>query len=244
MKKILKELEEGNTSNSHEITRCVNEILRKWKYSTGSLDVEIAFALSYEDLKEEHLINLRSKLYQLVDKNLNMRIRKDAILDLSAIETMLMNLHDLGVFARSQIEKVRVSYIKFCKKMKVPENELLITQLESKTPGCGRRELPKLSLNSLEDGSECGDASVMKTRPTLSRLSEDEGDSEGKAVGGTAGGPVSEEKELCIICMDRIREIVYMPCAHFLACPLCSPCVHECPICSKKIEKHLRIYWC
>jgi len=55
---------------------------------------------------------------------------------------------------------------------------------------------------------------------------------------------VSSDKESCLICMERMREVVFMPCCHFLTCPLCTPKLTNCPICNKKIEKHLKIYWC
>jgi hypothetical protein len=52
------------------------------------------------------------------------------------------------------------------------------------------------------------------------------------------------DKENCLICMERTREIVFLPCSHFLTCPLCAPKLSTCPICNKKLEKHLKIYWC
>jgi len=52
------------------------------------------------------------------------------------------------------------------------------------------------------------------------------------------------DKENCLICMERTREIVFLPCSHFLTCPLCAPKLSSCPICNKKLEKHLKIYWC
>mmetsp|Transcript_68739 Transcript_68739/g.80119 ORF Transcript_68739/g.80119 Transcript_68739/m.80119 type:complete len:401 (+) Transcript_68739:72-1274(+) len=239
IKKIIGDLEIGNSINSHEITKCVNDLFKKWKYSKSDVDAEIMFGLSFEDLKDETLLGLRSKLYQLVDKVFNMRIRKDAILDFSSIETMLMNSHDLGCFNKSQTEKIKVSYIKFCRKMKVAENDMLIAQLESASGGTGRKALNKFNLNSPENKPESlGDL----PKASKLRLSDDE-DSDEKTP--EDGDQLSlSEKELCVICMDRIREVVYMPCAHFLTCPLCSPCLKDCPICTKKVEKYLKIYWC
>eukprot|EP00330_Aristerostoma_sp_ATCC50986_P012055 CAMPEP_0114584600 /NCGR_PEP_ID=MMETSP0125-20121206/8269_1 /TAXON_ID=485358 ORGANISM="Aristerostoma sp., Strain ATCC 50986" /NCGR_SAMPLE_ID=MMETSP0125 /ASSEMBLY_ACC=CAM_ASM_000245 /LENGTH=138 /DNA_ID=CAMNT_0001779091 /DNA_START=835 /DNA_END=1248 /DNA_ORIENTATION=+ len=52
-----------------------------------------------------------------------------------------------------------------------------------------------------------------------------------------------DSKQDCIICMEKIREIVFLPCCHFLTCPLCAPKVPKCPMCKKKIEKNLKIYW-
>jgi len=60
----------------------------------------------------------------------------------------------------------------------------------------------------------------------------------------TDGPPQMFDKENCLICMERTREIVFLPCCHFLTCPLCAPKLTICPICNKKLEKHLKIYWC
>ena len=56
--------------------------------------------------------------------------------------------------------------------------------------------------------------------------------------------PSSCDKESCLICMERMREIVFIPCSHFLTCPLCAPKLINCPMCNKRILKHLKIYWC
>ena len=52
------------------------------------------------------------------------------------------------------------------------------------------------------------------------------------------------DKESCLICMERMREIVLIPCSHFLTCPLCTPKLSNCPVCNRKIEKFLKIFWC
>ena len=239
VKRIINDLEMGNSINSHEITQCVNDMMKKWKYSKNDIDSEIVFALSFEDLRDEPLSMLRTKLYQLLDKVFNMRIRKDAKLDFSAIETALMNAHDLGVFNKSQNEKLKNSYIKFCRKMKVAENDLLIAQLESASGATGRK-MGKFHLNSPDVKPQSLDDTNKLSK--LSRLSDDEDSDERPLEEVDAFS--QNEKELCVICMDRIREVVYLPCAHFLTCPLCSPCLKDCPICAKKVEKYLRIYWC
>ena len=55
--------------------------------------------------------------------------------------------------------------------------------------------------------------------------------------------PIYSEKDLCIVCMDKMREIVNLPCAHFVFCVSCGPLFEHCPMCTKPIIEHLRIYW-
>lgn len=52
----------------------------------------------------------------------------------------------------------------------------------------------------------------------------------------------SSENNLCRICLDKERNILFKPCHHILTCADCSRTVRECPLCRKKIEKRVRIY--
>lgn len=243
VKKILNDCDLSSKSNPNEIITFLNDLLNRWKYSKSDTDAEIIFALSFDELREDPLITLRSKLYQHIDKIFIMKIRKEVKLDIPALETALMNLHELGVFNKMQLDKIKVSYLRFCKKMKVLENETLITQME--TPSVRKGSMNKFRLNSPENGPEIADANMIRSLSKLSKLSDDDSDGKTQRLDdASTDRGTRDEKELCIICMDRIREIVYLPCAHFLTCPLCGPCLKECPICTHKVEKNLKIYWC
>jgi hypothetical protein len=52
----------------------------------------------------------------------------------------------------------------------------------------------------------------------------------------------SSGDNLCRICLDKERNILFKPCHHILTCADCSRTVRECPLCRKKIEKRVRIY--
>ena len=218
-KKIISSIEDGNTNQPADVIKCLDDLFKKWKYTKNDVESEILFSLCSEEIKDELLIAIRSKLYQMVDKIFSMKIRREVVLDIPAIETVLMNAHDLGIFNKYQIEKLKISYIKFCRKMKAPDNETLITQLESKSKYQGARGMTKLRELSDETSSDHGKIET--------KTGHDDGD-----------------KELCVVCMDRIREIVYLPCSHFITCPLCGPCLKDCPLCTKKIDKQLKIFWC
>ena len=55
------------------------------------------------------------------------------------------------------------------------------------------------------------------------------------------------EEKLCVICTDRVKNVILLPCRHFC---LCNDCVSTlaynrevaCPICRRKVYEHLRIY--
>uniref|UniRef100_A0A6B2LUE2 RING-type domain-containing protein n=1 Tax=Arcella intermedia TaxID=1963864 RepID=A0A6B2LUE2_9EUKA len=39
------------------------------------------------------------------------------------------------------------------------------------------------------------------------------------------------EKFLCVVCLEREKNTVLLPCSHFLSCSLCSEGLKECPVC-------------
>ena len=47
---------------------------------------------------------------------------------------------------------------------------------------------------------------------------------------------------LCIICMERERNIVTAPCRHLCLCSHCVRRVKQCPLCRKKIKKPVRVF--
>jgi len=51
------------------------------------------------------------------------------------------------------------------------------------------------------------------------------------------------ERILCVVCMERRKDIVFIPCGHVCCCSECSvPTNNLCPICSTEVEKSHKIY--
>jgi len=46
----------------------------------------------------------------------------------------------------------------------------------------------------------------------------------------------------CVVCMDRPRERMLMPCSHFAFCTPCVADVKHCPLCNQAPTGHLRVY--
>ena len=42
-----------------------------------------------------------------------------------------------------------------------------------------------------------------------------------------------EDSRLCVICLDRPRQVALQPCSHLVACETCSPRLTRCPICQE-----------
>ena len=97
----------------------------------------------------------------------------------------------------------------------------------------------------LEDDVSDGSSSDIDTEDEDEQapdLYQDESDSEimlQPATQGTQSQQQQNERK-CIICMDRLPEVVLVPCGHM---NLCAPCAHQwheendnCPTCRKAIQ--------
>ncbi len=52
------------------------------------------------------------------------------------------------------------------------------------------------------------------------------------------------KKELsCVICFERQKVIISMPCHHLASCVVCSEALQTCPVCKKKVEATIRTYF-
>jgi len=52
-----------------------------------------------------------------------------------------------------------------------------------------------------------------------------------------------EEAQLtCIVCMHSIRQVVFLPCTHFITCVACSERVSSCPKCRSPIDQRLTTF--
>jgi len=51
-----------------------------------------------------------------------------------------------------------------------------------------------------------------------------------------------ENPDECVICMDKKRSVVNVPCGHLVLCDTCGPTVKECPICRAAITNILTVF--
>jgi hypothetical protein len=50
------------------------------------------------------------------------------------------------------------------------------------------------------------------------------------------------DENICIICMDKPREIVFVDCGHLITCKVCSRELNKCPMCRVAISKKIVVY--
>jgi len=51
-----------------------------------------------------------------------------------------------------------------------------------------------------------------------------------------------KQERACVICLDRAKNIIFLPCAHLAACVECSVSLASCPICRAPVEATIRTF--
>ncbi|KAJ8967570.1 hypothetical protein NQ317_001782 [Molorchus minor] len=61
-----------------------------------------------------------------------------------------------------------------------------------------------------------------------------------------ASAPIPDEMRTissseCVICLEMVCQIIFVPCGHLCSCSHCSTLVSECPLCRSCIERKIAI---
>ena len=51
-----------------------------------------------------------------------------------------------------------------------------------------------------------------------------------------------KHERLCVICLTKDKNVLFLPCAHLAACLECSFNMRNCPMCRSKIQATVRTY--
>uniref|UniRef100_UPI000EF51DFA E3 ubiquitin-protein ligase XIAP n=1 Tax=Ciona intestinalis TaxID=7719 RepID=UPI000EF51DFA len=51
-----------------------------------------------------------------------------------------------------------------------------------------------------------------------------------------------QEERKCKICLDKVADIVFVPCGHLCTCTECAKALRKCPICRSKFERGIKTY--
>jgi len=279
IKNIINEIHECISKDPNEIILFLTNVLKKLKFSGQSHNRDVLCLCDNDRNFTQHplLMKMRSSFYQILERAFNKKAKKSALIEINSFEYAMLMMAEMKLLSEQQLNSAKGTYIKFCKKLSLGENELLLKQLES-----GFQNSNVTNMNTPYKKSE--DFKIFKDKDDKRKTSNYSSDSSSQASKDSKdskenspkiepqndpskfkvadlGSPIKEEKkegasnnqtvtpsnfdkENCLICMERTREIVFLPCSHFLTCPLCAPKLTSCPICNKKLEKHLKIFWC
>jgi len=196
--------------------------------SEDKLDHEILMKLA--DSHEYSLNNLRNSLFNLTTAILK-KYNKRFLSHFQKMEQLIQQLVKMKIFTNKQLTGMKNVYKIVCDKFGHTWNEGVFdsgSQSESKflkilheinepsTNQCEKVEISKTLVEKFEETKE-----VIVEKKITTRY----------------------EKEFCIICMERSREIVFLPCRHFLSCDVCCVRFLSCPLCSKKLDNKMKIFW-
>ena len=54
---------------------------------------------------------------------------------------------------------------------------------------------------------------------------------------------INKDNLLCQVCNEGHREVVFLPCSHFVSCSTCAASSFQCILCERKISAFLKIYY-
>ena len=169
----------------------------------------------YIKLIEEHN-KLNTKIQDLQNKNKN-KLYEEKQAYLTKIEKMKKFYVDQENEQLKRYTEIEEQYIK-----KIEEKETYYQNLKNKLI-CDNNDL-KINNNDLkiENRELLNYNNDLKIKKKLLDTTEDE--------------------NMCIICYEREKRIILIPCGHYYYCEECSNLIDECSVCKCKIEKRYKVY--
>lgn len=193
-----------------------------------------------EDTNDKCMNTIRSAIFQLTDSLMNIKNKK-AKFDISTLESILIDIFTLKLLSENQNQRLIKQYLRLTTMFGInPQEELtgIARTKSSNIPLCKKSKSRKAKCTEEEDKI------IISKAPHLRKESISTQESETLSEIATPNNDIYEsEKDCCIICMDKQREIVYLPCAHLITCTNCGPLLTQCPICTQRITQNLKIYW-
>lgn len=249
MNTIRKTLNVIDSKDPNEYVTALSDHLKFLKFNTSDLGQAVHKYL-FSGAQFGQIIELRKKIYEVIMKIMTMK--RQGEVNIQEFEYVLLMSFENRVLNTKQMDHILTAYHKFCTKAGYSQDDVLVSSLERYyTETKKAQALPNNGASLVQDMDNylMTDIALMKC-PNItsikhdaleeSKLSDIEVIRPKVVVKQNEG---KSEKELCIVCTGKTREIVFLPCCHFLSCSKCSPQVTKCPICYKKVEKNLKIFW-
>jgi len=171
-----------------------------------------------------------------------MRIKRGVQIDIEELEYIILMSFEMKLLKVNQMDTIMHAFTKFCTKLGYKTDEILMNSLDKLCMEATKMTATSNVLNPViqEDMKLLEDPVILKCQNVTTVNIQKCEESKLEEV-----KPAKEraEKEFCIVCMEKIREIVFLPCCHFLTCPDCSTKIGTCPLCTKKVDKNLKIFW-
>jgi len=244
LKGINEDLMNINSKDPNEYINRLSDHIEAIMFKSGGVNKKIKTYITLHARFME-IIEFKNQVYAILTKALTMKLRKRFAPDVKKIESLLLTAFQLQLMSPKQMENVLNSYVAFCKKLNVPEEIHLVNKLEKCIEGFGKPIRPNSPVKKPEEEKRQDDEKIPVNDDSVAKEVNEEDQNGDEATEDLPVRPIYGHVAVsdCVICMEKTREIVFLPCSHFLTCPLCSPRVIKCPMCNRRIEKHLKIQW-
>jgi len=228
----------------------VSEHLKDIKFNNSGTTKNINKFLN-SNAYYSQISDLRHKVFEVLQKLMNMKVKSKFVIDIKELEYVILMSFELKLLKVNHMENIMNLYARFCNKLGFKQDEILMNSLDKifldASTGSNTNSAYSTSIAEdmklLEDPvlNSCPHVTVVKQNNVEENKDPEKNNSETGLGIKLRHGPV--DKEYCIVCMEKIRDTVFLPCCHFLTCPICSVKIGKCPLCNKKIEKTLKIFW-
>lgn len=149
------------------------------------------------------------------------RITIETLMQLDDSDLKQLGVHELGL-RKAIMKEIFLARDGSCK----------LTQKEKEISFMPRLERPNPSASAspaFEAEGRCG--------PSAPFASGWRTDGPPRQMSVTARGVNTE----CVVCLDRMSEVIFLPCGHVCTCPLCSAPLTECPLCRALITQTIKL---
>lgn len=132
IKNIINEVHECISKDSNEIILFLTNVLKKLKFSGQSYNRDVLSLCENDRNFTQHpiLMKMRSSFYQILERAFNKKVKKSSTIEINSFEYALLMMAEMKLLSEQQLNSIKGTYIKFCKKLSLGENELLLKQLE------------------------------------------------------------------------------------------------------------------
>jgi len=232
-----------NSRGCVEMTENAIKLLQKLKNSSEHKDKELREG--FKKTNNTYVNSLRSSIFNLLQAIFS-RNKKQNVGNVPKIEELIRLVMDLQILSHNQILKTQTNYTRTCIKLGLQHDEFLFNKFKSSPDSKFYQILQQNNASPKSDvkieinfnTTTTNTSNVIHTQNITQANPE-----EAKETNGNDKRTPKYEKEFCIICMEKSREVVFLPCRHFLTCDSCGGKFRCCPICEKKLDSQMKIFW-
>jgi len=216
---IRKTLDQVDSKDPNEYVSTLSDHLKGLKFNTSEVGQAVhRFLLSGTQFKQ--VIDVRKKIYEVVMKV--MTNKRQSKLDLQEFEYVLLMSFEMKLLNVKQMEVILSTYNKFCNKAGHSQDDILISSLEryhsdakkaqSNVGGPTVQDVDNFLLTDIAVMKCPNVTSVLHERISNNNFEEFKiSDMEENVKKGEkrSSDHHSNEKQFCIICTDKTREIIF-----------------------------------